>query len=150
MDTVTYQNDSVHTILTENFVPVKLEAKEHPDTARKHKIAWTPTAVLLNNDGEEHYRIEGFTPPDEFAPLVYYGLAKTNIGLKNFDKARNLLKTIIEKQPRSSIAPESLYWLGIAEYRATLDNKNLIPVWEQLLTKYPDSIWAKKASFIKS
>ena len=45
--------------------------------------------------------------------------------------------------------PEALYWSSVAAYKATHDPNNLVAGWNRLLDQFPQSEWAKKASFIR-
>jgi hypothetical protein len=42
-----------------------------------------------------------------------------------------------------------MYWLGVSSYRLTGSADGMTAVWQELVEKYPDSIWAKKVSFIE-
>jgi TolA-binding protein len=149
MDTVTYADEGVQKLILENYFAAKVHSKENIDLSRKFKISWTPTTLFMDSEGEEVYRSVGFTPPDEFAPSVLYATGRIFLSRKNFVQARTSFGGLLEGYPRSHIAPESYYWLGITEYRASQDRKSLVTVWEKLISAYPDSLWAKKASFIR-
>jgi hypothetical protein len=46
--------------------------------------------------------------------------------------------------------PEAQYWASVVEYKSTNDPNNLMKGWNELLDRYPDSEWAKRAEFIRS
>jgi len=105
--------------------------------------------VILDADGIEYYRFYGFLPPDEFIPQLQFGLARMALEKLNFRQASIELKGIVGKHPKSDIAPEAQYWLAVSEYKSTHNVDILLGAWRKLKKDYPDSIWAKKVSFVK-
>ncbi|TLD42836.1 MAG: hypothetical protein JETT_0858 [Candidatus Jettenia ecosi] len=57
------------------------------------------------------------------------------------------LKSVVDKYPKSGIAPEAQYWLGVSEYKATHNVDALLNAWRKIMNDYPNSIWADKVSF---
>ena len=51
-----------------------------------------------------------------------------------------------KESPSADIAPEALYWAGVALYKKTNDPSALAHTAEAFTRQYRDSIWAKKAS----
>ena len=56
--------------LGKRFVCIKLEHKDGAATSHKYGIKGTPTYVILENDGSELARHEGFLKPSSFAALL--------------------------------------------------------------------------------
>ena len=48
-----------------NFIPVRLHVKNHGAEMKRFAVDWTPTVLLVDADGKELYRIEGFLPQFE-------------------------------------------------------------------------------------
>lgn len=46
---------------------------------------------------------------------------------------------------RTHAASEALYWLGVADYRASGDPGSLVRRWGDLRERYPRSPWTGKA-----
>ncbi|CAG1770178.1 hypothetical protein BAC3_00848 [uncultured bacterium] len=97
----------------------------------------------------EYYRFNGFLPPDEFIPQLQFGLGFMSLEKQDYKSASSLFKSVVDKYPRSAIAPESQYWIGVSEYKGTHNVDALLNAWRLLKKDYPNSIWAKKVSYVK-
>ena len=49
--------------------------------------------------------------------------------------------------PTSAVAAEVQYYLGVAKYKASHEPNDLAGSWDQLQSRYPQSIWRVKQSF---
>lgn len=107
---------------------------------------WTPAVLIFSPEGAERFRIEGYLPNDEFRAQLELGLARVAVMKKKWADAGERYKGILEHYPHTAAAPEAQYWSGVCHYQATHDHTVLGPTSQQLKEKYPDSIWAKKAS----
>ena len=65
---------------------------------------------------------------------------------KQWQEAEQRYTQIIERYPDTAAAPEAVYWKGVSQYKRTNDHTVLGVVPEELSKKYPDSVWAQKAS----
>ncbi len=135
--------------INSNFVPVKLHVGEDAEAVEKFKAEWTPTIIVAEPDGTVHHRSVGFLPPKEFMAQLAFGIAKANFSKGNYPAASAGFKTVIAQYAECDCAPEAVYWLGVSEYKRTGSADAMTAEWQVLFEKYPDSIWAKKASFIK-
>lgn len=106
---------------------------------------WTPTVIILDENGKERYRIEGYLPKDDFAAQLLMGLARVSIMKKKWADAESLLQQILDKYPNAAIAPGAVYWLGVSKYSRTHDPKELGQVVTELKQRYPNSPWNKRA-----
>lgn len=106
---------------------------------------WTPTAIILDENGKERFRIEGYLPKDDFAAHLLIGLARVAFMNKKWAEAERLYNEVAQKYPNSTSAPEAVYWVGVSKYRKTNDHHALGEVPKTLQQKYPNSVWAKKA-----
>ena len=102
--------------------------------------------LILDSDGTERLRIEGYLPKDEFRAQLEMGLARVAFMRKRWDEAERRYAQVVERYPDSKVAPEAVYWRGVSRYKQTNDHTVLGEVPEQLNEKYPDSVWALKAS----
>jgi hypothetical protein len=41
---------------------------------------------------------------------------------------------------------EAIYWRGIATYLKTHSNDEIYRVWQEILDRFPESVWAKRVS----
>jgi len=136
----------VSNFINENFVPVEAHIKEHPAYFHRFDAVWTPTVLVLDSDGTERFRIEGYLSKDEFRAHLKMGLARVAFMRKRWADAEQRYAQIVERYPDSKAAPEAVYWRGVSHYKATNDHTALGEVAEQLKQKYSDSAWALKAS----
>ena len=132
--------------VTETFVPVKIHIKEQPAVFERFKVQWTPTILVLDPDGTERHRFEGFLPLDDFLAQLHLGLARAAFERKQFDEAEKRFREIVQQFPKTDAAPESVYWAAVSNYKATGKPDALGQAAQQLKTGYPESVWTKKAS----
>ena len=144
MGAVTYPNEGVAKFVDLNFVPVQVETS-NKDLVGKYNVSWTPTILVLDADGKEHYRSVGFLQPDVFIATFELGKARYYLDLEQFAEARALLEELIERCPVPEVLPEAIYFHGVATYKQTHDVKPLKKAYETLMAKYPQSEWAKRA-----
>jgi TolA-binding protein len=109
-------------------------------------VQWTPVLIIADSNGTERHRFEGFLPVEEFLPQLEFGLAKIDFAANRFDEAERRFREIVEKYPKSDVAPEALYWAGVSKYKRTGDAEALKETASAVQSKYPESVWAKKAS----
>ena len=132
--------------MTTHFVPVKVHIKEQEAVFERFGAQWTPTILVLDASGEEHHRIEGFLPADDFLAQLEIGLGKREFHASRFKEARRHFQSACEQHPKTGGAPEACYWAGVAAYKDTNDPKQLGATGGLLKARYPDSEWARKAS----
>ena len=125
-------------------MPLEAHIKEHPVYFHRFDALWTPTVLILDSNGVERYRIEGYLPKDEFRAQLEAGLARVAFMSKNFAEAERRYAEVLEKYPQSKVAPEALYWKGVSHYKATNDHTILGEMPGQFQEKYPESVWAQK------
>ncbi len=146
---MTYPDAAVAGYINKNFIPLQINVQTSSEIAGKYRAFWTPTILVLDTNGTEYYRFNGFLPPDEFIPQLEFGLGIMALEKQDYNTAGAQLKSVVEKYPKSNIAPEAQYWLGVSEYKSAHNVEALLNAWRKLKKDYPDSIWAKKVSFVK-
>jgi hypothetical protein len=127
-------------------VPLEAHIKEHPAYFHRFGAVWTPTILILDSEGTERLRVEGYLPRDEFRAHLEMALARVAFMHKKWDEAERRYAQVVERYPDSKVAPEAVYWRGVSRYKQTNDHTVLGEVPGQLNEKYPDSVWALKAS----
>ncbi|HEY0431607.1 MAG TPA: hypothetical protein VGC61_07300 [Pyrinomonadaceae bacterium] len=100
----------------------------------------------MDSSGTERWRIEGYLPKNEFRAQLEMGLARISFMAKRWPDAEQRYAQIIERHAETAAAPEAVYWRGICQYKRTNDHTVLGGVTAELNEKYPESVWAKKAS----
>jgi len=127
-------------------VPLEAHIKEHPAYFHRFDAVWTPTVLILDSDGKERRRLEGYLPKDEFRPQLELGLARVAFMKKGWADAERRFAEVRDRYPNSKAAPEALYWKGVSRYKATNDHTILGELPDQFKEKYPDSIWDLKTA----
>jgi hypothetical protein len=145
-----WPDERVVRFVNESFLParvhVKDDAEEFKRYGQKYNAQWTPTILLLDPDGEEQWRIEGFLPLDDFLGQLMLGRAQMDFKQSKWAEAEKRFREIVEKLPKSDAAPEAQYWAGVSKYKASNDPAALKATAKAFTTRYKDSSWAKKAS----
>src|SRR5689334_23535090 len=99
------------------MVPVRVHVREQRDEykrlSERFNAQWTPTILILDPEGDERHRIEGFLPTDDFLSQIELGLAKVAFQRHNYAEAERLYREILEKFPATDAAPEAQYWAGV-------------------------------------
>ncbi len=145
-----YEDERVARFISENFLPALIHARDHRDDYRRfgerYGAQWTPTILVLDPDGTERHRIEGFLPADDFLAQLALGLAHAAFKREAWDDAERRYREVVDRFPESDAAPEALYWTGVARYKHTGDSSALHDTARSFQSRYADSAWAKKAS----
>ena len=123
-----------------------MHIKEHPVNFHRFDVPWTPTVLILDSNGVERHRIEGYLPNDEFRAQLEMGLARVAFMNKKWADAERRYGEVLDRYPNSKTAPEALYWKGVSHYKATNDHTVLGELPGQFEQKYPESVWALKTA----
>jgi TolA-binding protein len=106
---------------------------------------WTPTVLLLDSEGNERARIEGYLPRADFQAALESGLGRIAFVQKKYPEAERWYNDVVARFGQSHAAPGALYWRAVAHYKATNDHTVLGKAAEDLKRVYPSSVWAAKA-----
>ena len=120
--------------------------KEHPAWFKRFDAVWTPTVLVMDPDGEERYRIEGYLPKDEFRARLEMGLGRLDVVHKRWEDAEKHFAHVVDTYPNAKAAPEALYWRNVSRYSRTHDAAPLQEVARELKERYPESDWTLRAS----
>ena len=145
-----YPDERVGRLVTSEFLPIRVHVRD-PDNlytrlSERLNVHWTPTVLILDEDGVERHRIEGFLPVDDFLAHLTLGLGKAAFQRGAFEEAERWFRAVVEEHPQSEPAPEALYWTGVARYKGKGDASALAETAHAFTNRYADSAWAKKAS----
>ena len=136
--------------MSSNFIPVRVHVKRNSDEYRalseRYNAQWTPTILVIDRDGNERHRIEGFLPAAEFLPQLEIGAAHSSFARLDHADAERRFRAIVESHPDSDVAAEALYWAGVSRYKATGDAAALKDTAHAFGERYQGSSWAQKAS----
>jgi hypothetical protein len=136
--------------VTENFVPVRVhvrqDAEEFERLGERFGAHWTPTILEIDAEGRERHRVEGFLTTDELIPQLMLGLGHEAFERGDWREARRRFREVLDRHPDSDSAPEALYWEGVARYKDSHDNADLIETAHALAERFAGTIWSKKAA----
>lgn len=144
MDAGTYPNQAVVEFINQNTIPLRISSDQQP-AASDFKITWTPTLLILDQEGNEHYRTVGFMDTDELIPSLLLGIGNLHFNGNDFKKALSSYEKILSDSPDSYYVPEAIFQKGVSLYKSSNDPKPLKEVYEYLHDKYPENQWTKRA-----
>lgn len=101
--------------------------------------------LLLDSEGKERARLEGYLPNDDFRAALESGLGRIAFVHKKYADAERWYGDVVALLGHSHSAPGAMYWRAVAHYKATNDHTVLGKVAEELQRTYPSSVWASKA-----
>lgn len=145
MDAVTYPNPKVSSFLYEYFIPIRVQHNAEP-ISTDYNTHWTPTLIVLDVNGKEHYRSLGFLPSKEFNPTFMLGTAILYFDSDNYATTIATLDKLLTTYPNSIVAPEAVYYHGVCSYKSTHEAKWLKSAYQRILKEYPNSEWVYRSS----
>lgn len=146
---MTYPQSPVIELIAQYAVPVQIDNSKSEHNHFLHGIhhIWTPDVRILNYDGFEMYRWDGFLPPHEYMARMECGFAMAYLRGKRFDEAERLYVDVLTRFSTTYAAPEAQYYLGVTRYRRDPDSDELLTQWDHLRSRYPLSEYRVKQSF---
>ena len=127
--------------IRENFIPLGVHVKENPKNFHRFNVAWTPTVLILDPDGSERWRLEGYLPKDEFQAYLELGLGRVAFMKKDWADAEKHFANVLESHPNSKFASQATYYKGVSRYSATHEHEELSNTAATLNEKYHGDEW---------
>ncbi len=144
MDAVTYPNPKVIDFLQSRVIPLQLRSNSEP-YATDYCVKWTPSLLIIDGEGKEHYRATGFLSAVDLLPALMLGIGKGCFDQDRFDEAIECFDSVIAEYSYSCSAPEAVFFRGVALYKSTHQVEHLKQMYRKLQDDYPQSQWAKRA-----
>lgn len=145
-----WPDEHVVSLVTGSFLAARLHVKDQAADFKRfgaiYGAHWTPTILMLDPEGIERHRIEGFLPLDDFLSEVWLGLGHIAFTAGSYTDAEGRFEEVLRRLPSSEGAPAAQYWAGVSRYKTSGDPKDLVATAAAFKTRYQDSVWAKKAS----
>lgn len=142
---VTFSDARIAAAIVDRFIPAHLHLRKDSAFSRQWQVFWTPTILFADRSGKVRYQSPNFLPPEEFLDLLDIGEALVDMRWKEYDRAISLLAGLEYRSPHGPLTAEAIYWRGIAAYfRDGHSATSAHAEWEELLDRFPDSIWAKR------
>jgi hypothetical protein len=124
---------------------VKIHVKEQGATFERFGVQWTPVLIVLDANGKEQHRWEGYLPPADFLAQMKIGVAKASFAASRWDEAARLFDEIARDRADAEYAPLAVYYAGVSRYKGG-DASALPATAKALRERYPGSSWATKSS----
>jgi hypothetical protein len=145
-----WPDERVAGLVESDFVPVRIHVREQAGEfqrlGERYGAQWTPTTLVVDPDGTERHRVEGFLPADDLLAQLELGLGKVAFKRGDWKTAERRFRAVADGHPENEIAPEAVYWAGVSKYKASDDAAALAATSRRLDERYAGSTWAKKAS----
>jgi TolA-binding protein len=141
-----YPDREVEELITTNFLPARFHVKEQPEAFGRFGAEWTPTILIMDPDGTQRHKIEGFLPKGEFLGQLRLGLAHAARLRGDFENAEKLYRELADDNSVGDAAPEALYWAGVSKYKGTNDGDALTDTAKAFKERFQDTAWAKRAA----
>lgn len=110
---------------------------------------WTLDLRVLDPDGFEYYRWNGYLPPSEFVPQLLVGEAQARLRSHDETGAAELYAEVIRRFPTSYVAAEAQYFLAVSKYKASHEANDLMDGWRKVQLHYPSNIGASSSPSLK-
>jgi hypothetical protein len=153
MEVCTYADAHVQALLLTEFICVKYDMQradgDLPRLAGNTPVLWTPTLIVLDN-GAEMRRTVGYVPPDELTAELDVALGLVALHQGALDDALERFQDVADRMPQPTVAPEALYWAGVAAYyREGRCQTALARWWREIGARYPRSAWYRRADVLQ-
>ena len=97
--------------------------------------------IIMDPEGNERFRLEGYLPKDEFNAWLELGLARVAFMNKDWATAEKHFNSILNRFPESKFAPEAVYYRGVSRYSASHEHTELANTASELSEKYSGTEW---------
>ena len=101
--------------------------------------------LLLDSDGKERVRLEGYLPNADFTAALMNGLGRMAFVRKKYADAERWYGDVVTRFGTTHFVAEAMYWQAVSQYSVSHDHAVLAKVAEDLRKTYPSSVWASKA-----
>lgn len=101
--------------------------------------------MLLDGEGKEHYRFEGYLPATNFLAQLDFGRGRVAFHKKQWDEATLEFNSASARDARTELAAEAGYWAAVAQYQKTHDAASLREWAAKVRAEHPNTTWAKRA-----
>ena len=92
--------------------------------------------LLLDSDGKEQVRLEGYLPNNDFVAALMSGLGRIAFVQKKYADAERWHGDVVARFGQSHVAPEAMYSRAVSQYSASHDHTVLGKVAEELRKTY--------------
>jgi hypothetical protein len=146
-----YPEPEVEGYIEQHFAPVRFNTIEQPEMEAVLGSGWTPTLIVEDADGVEHRRSQGYLDMKRLLGQLALSRLQTALDHRDFEAASGLAEDGLRlTQGDHHREPEAMYWSTVIAYKLAGNHREtLTGGWTQLLDRFPESEWAKRASYIR-
>jgi thioredoxin family protein len=141
LEAESYGDAGLASYIEGNFVPLHVHIKDNPKNFHRFEAVWTPTVMVMDPDGHERWRLEGYLPKEEFQTYLELGLARVAFMKKDWSAAEHHFSTVLDQHPNSKFVPVAVYYKGVSRYSASHDGGELAQTAATLSEKFPGNEW---------
>jgi hypothetical protein len=141
----TYPQEKVIKFIDLNFIPVQIQSS-NTALMDKYVVKWTPTLLVLDADGKEHYRAIGFFTPEDLIATFMTAKGRWYLDTEQYPEARAMFDEVTATYPESDAAAEAIFFRGVARYKEVHEPKFLREAHDLLAEKFPKSMWTRQAA----
>ncbi len=107
MDTVTYRDAGTIRFINDNLIAMRINSGSIPRWAGNFTIQYTPTIIIVDDEGKERHRMVGFLPPNEFVPFSMLGMAKAAYESGRAKQTKTILSKVVSEYPGTDYARQA-------------------------------------------
>jgi len=101
MDAVTYPDPRTVEFVNRHLIALRVSTGSAGPLPGRFNVKYTPTIVIVDEDGREHDRVVGFLPPEEFVPSIALGIGKALFNRGECGRAVGIFDGILSDYPGS-------------------------------------------------
>jgi|GEM_PF-1014067 len=107
MDAVTYSNSATVEFVTRHMIPLRVFMASGGSLPQRFAIQYTPTRLVLDGEGTEHYRAVGFESTNELIPAMMFGIGKAHFDRGDCKRALPYFETIVAVYAVSKVSAQA-------------------------------------------
>lgn len=107
MDTVTYPDPRTIEFVSRYFIALRVSTSVAGPLPGQFHVQYTPTIVVVDEDGKEHHRVVGFLQPEEFIPSMSLGIGKSLFNRGQCGRAVDIFDRILSECPGSQFRQQA-------------------------------------------
>lgn len=143
-----FSDPDAESLISEKFVPLMFLTFTDKEATEAFNINWSPSLVVLDENGKEHYRSYGRQDGGNLRATLLNALGRADFNRKRYKSAIKYFDEVIDTLQDSSSIAEAYYWKG-ACYDKLGDMATTAKIFTLIADKYPDTHWGRAASAIK-
>ncbi len=101
--------------------------------------------LLLDSDGKERVRLEGYLPNADFVAALMNCLGRIAFVRQKYADAERWYGDVVTRFGSTHFAAEAMYWRAVSRYSASHDHTVLGKIAEELRKNYSSSVGESKS-----